>query len=161
MLVNMKNKDVEKFVKKFADLVYRVAYTMLKNKADAEDIFQEVFVKLCTNENNINFYNEEHQKAWIIRVTKNKCLDLLKSSSYNNKELDENFISDKTDENDGDILNTVMKLPEKYRIIIYLYYFEGYKISEISEIQEINESTLKSQLVKARELLKELLKEEF
>ena len=158
----MKNKDVEKFVRKYADLVYRVAYTMLKNTADAEDVFQEVFVKLCANQTEINFSSEEHKKAWIIRVTKNKCLDLLKSASYNNKqELDENFISEKTNEDYSYVLNEVMKLPDKYRIIIYLYYFEGYKISEISKIQEINESTLKSQLVKARELLKELLKEEF
>lgn len=156
----MKNKDVEKFVKKYADLVYRVAYTMLKNEADAEDIFQDVFMKLCTE--NTKFKSEEHKKAWIIRVTKNRCLDFLKSSANKNKEeLDENLIGQTTDENKGQVLEEVMKLPEKYRIVIFLYYFEGYKISEISQILETNESTLKSQLVKAREILKDLLKEEF
>lgn len=156
----MKSKEVEKVVKKYADLVYRVAYTILKNKTDAEDIFQEVFMKLCTDE--ISFSSEQHKKAWIIKVTKNKCLDFLKSPSNKNKEeLDENLIKDELKESNNYVLYEVMKLPEKYRIIIYLYYFEGYKISEISKIQEINESTLKSQLVKARELLKDLLKEEF
>lgn len=155
----MKNKDVEKFVRKYADLVYRVAYTMLRNEDDANDIFQDVFMKLCTE--NVRFMNEEHKKAWIIRVTKNRCLDFLRSSANKNKEeLDENLVKDETNDNSY-IVDEVNKLPEKYRIIIFLYYFEGYKISEISEILETNESTLKSQLVKARELLKVSLKEEF
>ena len=156
----MKSKEVEKFVKKYAELVYRVAYTMLKNTADAEDIFQDVFMKLCTDDTKFN--SEDHKKAWIIRVTKNKCLDFLKSSTNTkNVELDEELINPMTNENNGQVLDEVMKLPEKFRIIIFLYYFEGYKIQEISQILEVNESTLKSQLVKARELLKELLKEEF
>lgn len=157
----MKNKDVEKIVKKYANLVYRVAYTILKNEADAEDIFQDVFMKICTED--IKFENEEHKKAWIIKVTKNKCLDHLKRSENKNKEeLNENLISNNnSNEEKGEVLDEVMKLPEKYRIVILLYYFEGYKISEISKILETNESTIKSQLVKARELLKEVLKEEF
>ena len=155
----MKNKEIEKFVRKYADLVYRVAYTMLKNESDADDIFQDVFMKLCTE--NVTFINEEHTKAWIIRVTKNKCLDLLKSSAYKPKEeIVENLVTYESNDNDY-VWYEVMKLPDKYRIVIYLYYFEGYKLSEMSDILEINESTLKSQLVKSRELLKERLKEEF
>lgn len=155
----MKEKDVEKFVRKYADMVYRVAYTMLKNKDDAEDIFQDVFIKLYTE--NVKFLSEEHQKAWIIRVTKNKCLDFFKRSCNKNKsELDENIQKEEIEDN-SEVLNEVMKLPDKYRIVIYLFYYEGYKISEISSMLEINESTLKSRLVKARELLKEKLKEEF
>ena len=155
----MKNREIEKVVKKYANLVYRVAFTMLKNQSDAEDIFQDVFMKLCTE--NVSFISEEHQKAWIIRVTKNKCLDFLKRScNKTSTELDEN-IEYKTKEDKTGIIDEVLKLPDKYRIVIYLFYFEGYKISEMSSILEINESTLKSQLVKAREMLKESLKEEF
>ena len=155
----MNKKNVEKIVRKYADLVYRVALTMLKNKDDAEDIFQEVFMKICTE--NMSFMSEEHEKAWLIRVTKNKCLDFLKRSCNKNKEeLDENLVKEESNNNQY-VVDEVMKLPEKYRIIIYLFYFEGYKITEISQILEINESTIKSQLVKARELLKESLKEEF
>ena len=155
----MNKKNVEKIVRKYADLVYRVALTMLKNKDDAEDIFQEVFMKICTE--NMSFMNEEHEKAWLIRVTKNKCLDFLKRScNKNREELDENLVKEESNNNQY-VVEEVMKLPEKYRIIIYLFYFEGYKITEISQILEINESTIKSQLVKARDLLKESLKEEF
>lgn len=155
----MNKKNVEKIVRKYADLVYRVALTMLKNKDDAEDIFQEVFMKICTE--NMSFMSEEHEKAWLIRVTKNKCLDFLKRSCNKNKEeLDENLAKEESNNNQY-VVDEVMKLPEKYRIIIYLFYFEGYKITEISQMLEINESTIKSQLVKARELLKESLKEEF
>lgn len=158
----MKEKNVEKFVRKYADMVYRIAYTMLKNKDDSEDIFQEVFIKVCSE--NIKFMSEEHEKAWLIRVTKNKCLDFLKRSCNKNKsELDENLVGDDNYNKVeyGEVTNEVMKLPEKYRIVIYLFYYEGYKISEISNILEINESTIKSQLVKARALLQEKLKEEF
>lgn len=155
----MKKLNVENFVKKYADLVYRVAFTMLKNKENTEDVFQDVFMKLCTG--NISFLNEEHEKAWIIKVTKNQCLDFLKRSSNKPKEeLDENIVGETQNDNSY-ILDEVMKLPEKFRIVIYLFYFEGYKINEISSILDENESTLKSRLVKARELLKERLKEEF
>lgn len=155
----MKKLNVEKFVKKYADLVYRVAFTILKNKENAEDVFQDVFMKLCTG--NISFFSEEHEKAWIIKVTKNQCLDFLKRSSNKPKdELNENLVVENKDDK-GYILEEVMKLPEKFRILIYLFYFEGYKISEIASILDENESTLKSRLVKARELLKERLKEEF
>ena len=155
----MNKKNVEKIVRKYADLVYRVALTMLKNKDDAEDVFQDVFMKICTE--NMSFMSEEHEKAWLIRVTKNKCLDFLKRSCNKNKEeLDENLVKEESNNNQH-VVDEVMKLPEKYRIIIYLFYFEGYKINEMAQILDINESTIKSQLVKARELLKESLKEEF
>jgi RNA polymerase sigma-70 factor (ECF subfamily) len=155
----MKEKNVEKIVRKYADLVYRVALTMLKNKDDAEDIFQEVFMKVCSG--NVKFFSEEHEKAWIIRVTKNQCLDFLKRSCNKNKsELDEN-ISDKDTDDNSYVFNEVMKLPEKFRLVIYLFYYEGYKINEIAKMLDENESTLKSRLVKARALLKESLKEEF
>ncbi|MBP3707406.1 MAG: sigma-70 family RNA polymerase sigma factor [Clostridia bacterium] len=155
----MKQKKVEKVVRKYADLVYRVAFSMLRNKDDAEDIFQDVFIKLCTE--NVKFLSKEHEKAWIIRVTKNKCLDFLKKSCNKTKaELNDN-IKVEEKEDDSDVIKHVQSLPEKYRIVIYLFYYEGYKISEMSKILDINESTLKSQLVKARELLKEKIGEEF
>ena len=79
----MNKKNVEKIVRKYADLVYRVAFTILKNKSDAEDIFQDVFMKVCTE--NIKFMNEEHEKAWFIKVTKNKCLDFFNKSCNKNR----------------------------------------------------------------------------
>lgn len=155
----MKEKKVEEFVRNYADLVYRIAFSMLRNKDDAEDIFQDIFMKLCSED--IKHFSKEHEKAWIIRVTKNRCLDFLKKSCNKTKEeLDEN-ISEEQKEDSSDIIKHVQSLPEKYRIVIYLFYYEGYKINEMSRILEINESTLKSQLVKARELLKEKIGEEF
>lgn len=155
----MKNKKVEEYVRKYADLVYRVALSILKDKDNAEDIFQDVFIKLCTG--NVKFMNKEHEKAWIIRVTKNECLDFLKKGCNKRKaELDDNIKVEEKEDN-SDVIKYVQSLPKKYRIVIYLFYYEGYKINEISKILDINESTLKSQLVKARELLKEKIGEEF
>ena len=84
-----------------------------------------------------------------------------KSENKNKAELDENIANDEDGKSNNYVLDEVMKLPEKYRVVIYLFYFEGYKISELSKILETNESMIKSQLVRDREILKENLKEEF
>ena len=101
----MKEKKVERFVRDYADLVYRIAYSMLKSKDDADDIFQDVFMKLCTED--VKCFSKEHEKAWIIRVTKNRCLDFLKKSCNKTKaELDEN-ISVEEKEDNSDIIKQV------------------------------------------------------
>lgn len=149
-------KNVEEKVRKHANSVYRLALSILKNKEEAEDVFQDVFVKFMLKAPNFN--DEEHEKAWILRVTINICKDRLKSLWFNKREKLEENIPYVTPEEDTTYYE-VMKLPEKYRVVIHLFYYEGYKISEISKMLNIKESTIKSQLDRARKILKLKLEE--
>ncbi len=151
----MNQKEIENAILKYSDMVYKLAVSILKNKADSEDIYQEVMIKFCNNIE--NFENEAHEKAWIIRVTINQCKSLLRMSWFKNRnELDENLSY--LDKENDEVYYAVSELPTKYRIVIYLFYYEKYKISEISEILNISESAIKSQLSRARNMLKKSLK---
>ena len=138
----------------------RLAYSYTKNLSDAEDIIQEVFIKLY--ENFSKFNDEDHLKKWCIKVTINKCKNLYFSSwqrkiKYLTK-IDENKSSLILPENN--LLTAILELPKKYRIVIILYYYNGYKIKEISQILKIKETTIKTQLKRAKNKLEIILKEE-
>lgn len=151
----MNQKEIENAILKYSDMVYKLAVSILKNKADSEDIYQEVMIKFCNNIE--NFENEAHEKVWIIRVTINQCKSLLRMSWFKNRnELDENLSY--LDKENDEVYYAVSELPTKYRIVIYLFYYEKYKISEISKILNISESAIKSQLSRARNMLKKSLK---
>ncbi len=151
--------SIEEKVIKYSDMVYKIAYTMTSRKSDADDIYQEVFIKLF--EKNIDFDSEEHEKAWIIRVTIN-CCKMLKRKSFFKREvrLDDN-IDYPFKEDRFEVLEYVKKLPIKYNTVIYLFYYEGYQINEIARILETSEGTVKSQLSRARKMLKESMKGDF
>lgn len=146
-----KNEYLNYMVEKYADMVYRIALTRTNNKSDSEDIFQEVFLRITKKMP--NFENTEHEKAWVIRVTIN-CSNNLLTSNWRNKtqELEENIQFETKQRHD--IYYEVAKLPIKYRTVIYLFYYEGYKINEISKILNTNESTVKTRLSRAKEKLK-------
>ncbi len=147
----MLEKNIEKDIQTYSKLVYRIAFIMLNDKSDADDIFQEVFIKLYKQNN--NFTNEEHKKAWLIKVTTNECRSLLRKSWFKNRnELDENIISPEVE--GREVFYIVEELAEKYRIVILLYYYERYKENEIAQILNLSEGTIKSRLHRARELLK-------
>ena len=130
----------------------------MKNKSDAEDITQDVFLKLL--EKPKVFENKEHEKAWLIRVTINLCKDRLKMSWFRKTvRLEENHYS--TTQENSEILSAVMELPIKYRSIILLFYYENYAIADIAKIIGTKEGTVGSQLHRARRLLKTKLKEDF
>lgn len=150
-----KNEYLNYMIEKYSDLVYRIALTRTNNKSDSEDIFQEVFLRI-TKKMPV-FESEEHEKAWVIRVTLN-CSNTLLTSNWRKKteELNENIEFETKDRHD--IYYEVAKLPVKYRTVIYLFYYEGYKINEIGKILNTNESTVKTQLARAREKLKENMK---
>lgn len=138
-------------------MVYRIAYSILKNEADSEDIYQETFIKFYKNIEQMK--NEQHEKAWLIRVTINNCNMLLRRRKIRKEEEITEELPDTKEEN-GDVLQVVNKLPTKYRIVIYLYYYEGYKIFEISKILNDSEGTIKSRLSRAREYLEKMIKED-
>ena len=139
-------------IEQYADMVYRVALTRCKSIETAEDIFQEVFMRF--SEKNPKFENNEHEKAWFIRVTINLTKNI-KESAWSKKvvRLDENIEFNTEEENE--IYGIVCNLPQNYRTVIYLLYYEGYKVNEISKLMGKPEGTIKTWLFRAREILKE------
>ena len=154
MTVFIKGKDAFSFAfKQFTDTVYRVALHNTANFSDAEDVTQEVFVKLL--ETNKAFRDSEHIKAWLIRVTINLCRDKMKKSSR--EILSENVLPYKSGEEKTDVLEAVKALPENYRNTIYLHYYEGYTAKEIGKILDAKENTVLSWLSRGREALRKEL----
>lgn len=150
------NISIEEIVERYSNMIMQIAYQNVFNKSDSEDITQEVFIKLIKNIEKFN--NEEYMKAWIIRVTINLSKDYNKSFwNRNTIGIDENL---KTfGEEYQNVFNEISKLKPKYRNIVYLYYYQGYRINEIAEILSMNQNTVSSCLTRARESLKELLNE--
>ena len=148
----MQREVVEKIIEEYADMVYRIALTRCQSVENAEDIFQEVFMKF--SEKNIKFESKEHEKAWFIRVTINLTKNI-RSSAWNRRvvSLDENIEFNTKEENE--IYSIVCDLPQNYRTVIYLLYYEGYKVNEISKLMRKPEGTIKTWLFRAREMLKE------
>ncbi|AJG98476.1 MULTISPECIES: RNA polymerase sigma factor [Clostridium] len=145
-------------IETYSDMLIRISYSYMKNLSDAEDITQEVFIKLL--EKRPDFKNKTHEKSWLIRVAINLSKDKLKSSYFKNTtSLEDDFVD--TTQEDTDVIQAVLSLPLKYRSIVFLYYYENYSISEISNILNIKESTVGSQLSRGRKLLKSILKEDF
>lgn len=147
-------KQIEEVIEKYANMVYRIALTRTGTIENAEDIFQEVFLKYSEKEP--KFQNEEHEKAWFIRVTINLSKNY-NNSSWNKRivSLDENIIFENKEENVT--FSAICELPENYRTVIYLLYYEGYKVKEIAQILKSREGTIKTWLYRAREILKEKL----
>ena len=142
----------EQVVKKYAQTVTGVCIMRLKNYNDAEDCFQNTFIKLFAN--SPEFSDETHLKAWLIRVAINECSDYLRKnrrqlSLDEAKKVQAEFYEDKYD-----ISWALFKTPSKYREVLYLYYCEQYKVSEIAEILQIKESAVKTRLKRGREKLK-------
>ena len=132
---------------------------MLQNTSDAEDAVQNVFLKFV--EKGQEFNDEEHENAWFITVTKNYCKDQLKSTWH--KQVDFCEIPETAspqEEADDSLLPYIMKLKEKYREVIYLYYYEEYSVKEMARILGRGESTLQTQLSAARGKLKKMLEKE-
>ncbi len=151
MVYKSKNKYLEEMINKYSDMVYRLAMARTCQKENSEDVFQEVFLRL--SKKMPEFKSEEHEKAWLIRVTINCSKNLLNSAFLKHRSETEEELSFETEER-HDIYYAVSELPLKYRTIIYLYYYEGYKVNEISKILKMKENTVKSQLSRAREKIK-------
>lgn len=153
MIYQNKEKYFEYLIDTYADTIYRLAMTRTKNKENSDDVFQEVFLRL--SKKIPEFETTEHEKAWIIRVTINCSKNI--TSLFNKQtillETTEKSVEENIEIND-DTYYLVQRLPLKYRTIIYLYYYEQYKINEISKILKMNENTVKSILARGREKLK-------
>ena len=146
-------------VEEFGDLVLRAAFGLVKNPQDAEDIAQEVFLNLVRS--NPVFESWEHQKAWLLRCTINRCKSHFRSGWYRySAPLDETLCLPFTPQ-ESIVLDAIRALPEKYRQVIYLHYIEGYSTAEIGQLLNRRQNTVLSQLSRGRNLLKHTLKGEF
>ncbi len=146
---------IENIVHRYSDTIVRVAFQYVKTRADAEDIMQEVFVALIKQP---PFSGHEHLKAWLIRVTVNKCKNHLKKLKRRNETQLADAENSLTEEQQS-VLDELEQLPPKDRAVIYLYYFEGYKTREVAKLLGMREKAAAMRLSRARSKLKELLEE--
>lgn len=145
-------------VKKYIDTVFRVALNYLKNRADAEDICQDVFLKLLQQKK--PFQSEEHIRSWLIRVTINACKNVLRSPWHRRESIDDHIPKLVfTKDGRGEMYHAVMELPLHYRIPLYLYYYEGYSTQQIAGILSMPKNTVCTRLSRARQLLRQELEE--
>ena len=149
--------DVNRVVEEYADMVRRICFVHLKNRHDTEDVFQNVYLKYLLYPG--VFESSEHEKAWFIRVTINACTDWLRKLSRRKwlplEILEEEGVTE--DSPSGEILEAVLRLPENYRNVIYLFYYEGYSAVEIGKILGKKENTIYTWLSRAKGILREQL----
>ena len=146
------NEQYTCLVNKYIDTVYRIALNYLKNRPDAEDVCQNVFLALLTEKK--DFQSDEHLKNWLIRVTINECKKELRSVWHKKESLDDHIPSVSfTDPRQSDLYDSVMTLPRHYRVPLYLHYYEGYSTDEIGELLKIPGATVRTRLRRARQLL--------
>lgn len=149
-------RNINYIVETYGDMLYRVAYQYTRNRSEAEDITQDVFVAMLKK---MPFKSEEHLKAWIIRVAINKSINYLKSNRKKVLSLDENIDVAGKQNFDRDEIEELQSLPRFDRSVIYLYYYEGYSIKEIAKITGKSANSINIRLFRAREKLKTLLEE--
>lgn len=154
--------DTEAAVRTYADMVYRLACLNTNNKETAEDVFQTVFLKLVSHQESI--ISEEHLKAWLIRVTINQCKSVA-TTAWNRKRAsyeDAMLMEEPEEQEDfSDVYEAVRELPDKYRDVIHLFYYEQLTVKDIAGILDTKEATVKTWLSRGRKLLGEKLKEEY
>lgn len=149
----------EDLIQNYGDMVLRAAFGFVKNQQDAEDIAQEVFLSLVRTAP--SFDSAEHQKAWLLRCTINRCKSHFRSAWHRHTTpLEESHSSPFTPQ-ENVVLDAVNALPLKYQQVIYLHYIEGYSTAEIAHILDRNANTVLSQLSRGRSLLKNALKGDF
>ena len=156
--------DVESFVTKavneYSGTIYKVAFHITRNKDDAYDVCQDVFLRLFNNFEKIK--DDEHLKAWLIRVAvncaKSYCTKGFKKNTVPIDDVNENdLIAENKEDN---TIDKVLKLPEKYRVVIHLFYYQEMSIEEISDTLQIGKSAVKTRLSRGRKLLEKIIREE-
>lgn len=146
-------------VKKYSDMMYRIAFNITKNTDDAYDVCQDVFVRLIRSAKKIK--NDEHLKAWLIRATVNVSKNCI-TSAQRRHNVSEPVLPDiaTEDNKDFDVFDAVMALPSKYSGVIHLFYYEELSVKEISSILHLSQSAVKSRLMRGRNMLRNILNQE-
>ena len=155
----MEANEFKRIAKEYTDVVYRATLSFCKNKSDAEDAVQNTFLKLLKTDT--QFEDDEHIRKWLIRSAINECKNMWKSFWHRNvasiDDLNKEPAYIETEKQE--LFSEVMKLPQKYSTVLHLYYYENYSCKEIADILKISESGVQSRLLRARNILKETLKE--
>lgn len=151
--------DIETIINKYGDMLYRLCILMLKTESDAEDVVQETIIKYYQKAP--TFENTEHEKAWLIRVATNKCRDLLRFRVRHPQVDDEYLTRISCDASDSGIMEALTAVPEKFRLVLMLYYIEDYQIENIAKIIKRTPSAVKMRLQKGRKLLEKIYREEY
>lgn len=149
--------ELERIIRKYSKTVYRLAFARVGNSYDADEIYQEVFLRLIRKKP--KFRDEEHEKAWLLKVTIN-CSKKFLGSAWNKKTME---LTEDIPFQEPEYLNLyheLKKLPEKYRMVIHLFYYEQLSTIQIAQLLRRKESTVRTQLTRARQLLKGMIKEE-
>lgn len=154
------NADLENAILKYSDLLYRICFLILKNEQDVGDVIQETFIQYMKK--HPDFESEEKKKAWLIKVSQNKCKDFLrfhKRHSYIPLDEVEDILMGTSDVESSDKvqLEEIWELDYKLKSVVILYYIEGYSIKETAQMLAISESACKKRLERARNKLKEML----
>lgn len=154
----LNTEQFTRYAESYIDTVFRVAFNYIKSAADAEDITQNVFLKLLKEDK--PFESEEHVKRWLIRVAINECKNLTKAR-WLRQESYEDYAAALSFDNPAhsELFYAVMELPKKYRLPIYLHYYEEYSTQEIAEILKEPKNKVCAQLRRGRELLRKSLQE--
>ena len=150
-------REMAEVIQRYGDMVRRLCMVHLKNYADTEDIFQTVFLKYALA--SVSFDSDEHEKAWLIRVTLNACRDLLRSVFRSRTVSLEELVEQpaRLAADHREVLEAVLSLPARYRDVVYLHYYEDYTAPEIGRILGKNVNTVYTLLNRARQMLREKL----
>ena len=148
-------RDFQRCVERHRDHVYRVAYSYLRSQADADDVTQNVFVKLYRS--SVDFTDDEHLKAWLVRVAINECKSLFVLPWRKDEDIEAYESQLPIEETDREVFQAVMGLKKKYRIPVILYYYLGYSTDEVARLMGIPPATARTRLARARAQLRETL----
>lgn len=151
--------EIERILEKYGNTIYRAAYLQVKSRAQADDIYQDVCIKLLRLQSRLS--SEEHLKAWLLKATNDCCRDYWKSAWYRRVTVDTRLVTNEMEEHEeegaGEITESMWQLPDKYRMILHLHYYEDYSIREIAELLHMKENTVASRLSRGRGKLKQIL----
>ena len=154
----LSNEQFTCLAEKYIDTVFRVAFNYLKSSTDADDVTQNVFLKLLKEQK--PFESEDHVKHWLIRVTVNECKNWVRSRWWKAESFEDYAAALTFDEpGHSDLFYAVMDLPKKYRLPIYLHHYEGYSTEEVAKLLNLPRGTVCTQLKRGRELLRKTLTE--
>lgn len=154
-------QSVQELAASYQGSLFAAAFNVCKNAQDAEDVVQDTCVQYYTTKK--EFESEQHIRAWLMRVAVNKAKNVNRTFWRRNKISIEDYMETLVFETPAaeTLFETVMQLPEKYRIVIHLYYYEEYAVREIAQILKLSESNVKIRLSRGRAMLKETLKEDW
>ncbi len=154
------DKEIADVYERHKNTLYRICYAYMNNPADTEDAVETAFYRLIST--GPRFENEAHEKAWLIRTAVNICKNELKAWRRKTENLEDHYeLCGSADVETDSVISAVLGLPEKYKTVVYLYYYEGYRTPEIAEILKKPKSTVRNYLHEARALLRERLGDDF